>query len=169
MEMPRARLFVRNGFALLTLALVAVPAAAEIFKIQLTNGTVIESSYQPQEASWDPGMVLLLTEVGNWIGVRKADIDTVITAAPLRGFGVRINTTTVLLGSAPNDAAIPADQQPPGQGQGGDPVLQALQAVLGVQQQPAPAAPYTIQQGVQTEEAQGIPAGLISPYGAPPQ
>jgi hypothetical protein len=135
------RPFARIGVALLSLPLAALPASAEIFKIQLNNGTVVETVYQPQEASWDPDMVLLLTEVGNWIGVRKDEIDTVVTEAPQRGFGVRINTTTVLLGAAPKQ---PAAQQPSDDS-------------------------YTIQQGVATEQTQGIPAGLISPFANPPQ
>ena len=167
--MLRTRRFAFIGLALLTIPLAALPASAEIFKIQLTNGTVIETAYQPQEASWDPGMVLLLTEVGNWIGVRKADIAEVVAEAPLRGYGVRINTTTVLLGTAPNDAAIPPDQLAEGQAQGGDPVLQAIQAILGAQQSAPPPEPYTIQQGVQTENTMGIPASFISPYADPPQ
>ncbi len=160
------RSFVRIGVALLSLPLVALPASAEIFKIQLNNGTVIETAYQPQEASWDPGMVLLLTEVGNWIGVRKDEIEIVIADAPLRGFGTRLNTTTILLGAAPNDNALPEVADAP---QNGDPVLQMLQGLVQAQQPAAqPQESYSIQQGVPTEQTQGIPAGLISPYGSPP-
>jgi hypothetical protein len=162
------RPFARIGVALLFVPLAALPAGAEIFKVQLNNGTVVETSYQPQEASWDPGMVLLLTEVGNWIGVRKDEIEAVVAEAPLRGFGTRINTTTVLLGAAPNDNALPEVSDAPQQG---DPVLQVLKELVQGQQQPPaqPDASYTIQQGVSTEQTQGIPAGLISPFASPPQ
>lgn len=161
------RPFARIGVALLFVPLAALPAGAEIFRVQLNNGTVVETTYQPQEASWDPGMVLLLTEVGNWIGVRKDEIEAVVAEAPLRGFGTRINTTTILLGAAPNDNALPevsdASQQ-------GDPVLQVLRELVQGQQQPAqPDESYTIQQGVSTEQTQGIPSGLISPFASPPQ
>jgi hypothetical protein len=162
------RLFARIGVALLSLPLAALPASAEIFKVQLNNGTVVETAYQPQEASWDPGIVLLLTEVGNWIGVRKDEIDTVVTEAPQRGYGVRINTTTVLLGAAPNDNEIPAE---PGAQPQGDPVLQAIEGLIEAQQESRqPEADYSIQQGVSTEQTQGIPGYLISPYASvPPQ
>lgn len=163
------RPFARIGLALLSLPLAALPASAEIFKVQLNNGTVLETAYQPQEASWDPGMVLLLTEVGNWVGVRKDEIETVVAEAPLRGYGVRLNTTTILLGAAPNDNALPEEA---GAQQNGDPVLQAIQTLIQAQQpagQQQPADDYTIQQGVSTEQTQGIPAGLISPFASPPQ
>lgn len=159
MSRPAARL----GFTLVALLLVAAPAAADLFTVTLNNGAVIESRYQPQEASWDPEMVLLLTEVGNWIGVRKDEIAEVASEVVRRGFGIPINTTTVLLGTAPNDAAVPGADQ--GQGQV-DPVQQALQILQG-QQQPAPP-PYSIEQFVEPEQTQGIPAGLISPYANPP-
>jgi hypothetical protein len=160
------RPFARIGVALLFVPLAALPAGAEIFKVQLNNGTVVETAYQPQEASWDPGMVLLLTEVGNWIGVRKDEIEAVVAEAPLRGFGTRINTTTILLGAAPNDNALPEVSDAPQQG---DPVLQVLRELVQGQQPAQPDESYTIQQGVSTEQTQGIPSGLISPFASPPQ
>jgi len=136
---------------------------AELFTVTLTNGTVIETQYQPQEAGWDSGMVLLMTEVGNWVGIPKAEVASVTSEIARRGFGIAINTTTVLLGTAPNDAAAPDD----GKGKPTDPVLQAIQAMQGQQQ---PQQNYSIQQFVEPEQTQGIPSGFISPYqGTPPR
>ena len=151
----------RFGFALAALLLVATPAAADLFTVTLHNGTVIESRYQPQEASWDPGMVLLLSETGNWIGVRKDEITEVTSEVVRRGFGIPINTTTILIGTAPNDAAVPGDEAA-----AEDPVMRALQLLQA--QQPAPQPSYTIQQFVEPEETQGIPSGFISPYATTP-
>jgi hypothetical protein len=151
---------VRFGFALAVLLLAASPAAADLFTVTLTNGAVIESRYQPQEASWDPEMVLLLSEVGNWIGVRKDEVADVTSEVVRRGFGIPINTTTVLLGTAPNDAAVPGTETATE-----DPVLRALELLQA--QQPEPSS-YTIQQFVEPEETQGIPSGFISPYANSP-
>jgi hypothetical protein len=163
---PVPRPVVRLGLALAVLLAAAAPAGADLFTVTLSNGTTIESRYQPQEASWDSGMVLLMTEVGNWIGVRKDDIADVSSEMVRRGFGIPINTTTVLLGTAPNDAAVApgADEK----GGANDPVLRALQAIQAQQQQQQERQNYTIQQFVEPEETQGIPANLISPYAGPP-
>ena len=48
-----------------------MPAGAEVFFVTLNNGTSIETAYQPQEASWDTGMVLLLTETGDLEGAKS--------------------------------------------------------------------------------------------------
>ena len=152
----------RLCLSLTALSLVAAPAAAELFTVTLTNGSVIETQYQPQEASWDHGMVLLMTEVGNWVGVPKSEVKSVVSEITSKGYGIVINTTTVLLGTAPNDASVPGD----GKAAATDPVLAALQALQG-QQQAAPP-PYSIQQFVEPGETQGIPSGFISPYASPP-
>lgn len=96
---------------LLAVVLATAPAAAETFTLKLSNGTSFLTRYQPQEASWDPGMVLILTEQGNWIGIPRETITEVTAATEVKGFGKLINTTTILLGYAPNDAALP-DEEP---------------------------------------------------------
>lgn len=154
--------------ALLAAALPAAPAGAEIFRVNLHNGTTMETSYQPQEASWDAGLVLLQTEVGNWVGVRRDEIESVTSEAPLRGYGVRINTTTVLLGDAPNDAVVAGEP-----GAGGNTGNVNAPGNAGPQgQQPDGNVPgksnYTIQQFVEPNQTQGIPASLISPIASPP-
>ena len=84
MSRSRARVWM----PLLALSLLAVPASAALFRVTLNNGTVMETAYQPQEASWDSGMVLLLSDVGNWIGIEKADIQQVDTVSETGAFGI---------------------------------------------------------------------------------
>src|SRR5690348_1119411 len=88
---------------LVVLALFAVPASADVFYVTLTNGSVIQTAHQPQQASWDPNMVLLLTEVGNWIGVPKDQVQGVRVEDPTQGFGIRISDKAIALGRSPND------------------------------------------------------------------
>ncbi len=142
--------------SLVLLGAAARPAGAAVFHVTLSNGSVIDSLYEPQEASWDHGMVLVLTDAGNWIGVRKGELASVVSESATRGFGVVINTTTVSLGDAPNDQPVPNKDA-------GSRNQQALQSLLE-QQQPKPN--YTIQQGVQSEATQGIPSSFISPNGS---
>lgn len=151
--MVRAR--VSTVLAVVLLA-AALPAGASVFHVTLTNGSVIDTLYEPQEASWDHGMVLVLTDAGNWAGIQKSDIADVAAENATRGFGIAINATTVALGEAPNDLPVPNKDA-------GTSTQQALQNLF---QQQAPRPNYTIQQGVQTEDTQGIPASFISPYSA---
>src|SRR6476660_5910477 len=91
-------------------ALPASPAGADIYHVKLSSGTVIDSRYQPQDASWDKGLVLLLTDVGNWVGVKKTDIESVASENATRGFGVTIRNNTISLGVAPNDQPNPNEK-----------------------------------------------------------
>ena len=146
------------------LTLLTLPASAEVFTVTLTNGNVLETQYQPQEAVFDKDMVLLLTEVGNWIGVHRDEIESVVSDAESSGFGKVIGKNTVDLGWSANDAADPnapgADKQ--------DPALSlAAQALQAVAQSRQVAESYTIKQFVSPSETQGIPASLISPYSPP--
>lgn len=153
-----ARAARRVAFALFGIAtaaaigLLAAPLAAETYLITLQNGSTIQSRYQPQESSWDAGMVLFMTETGNWIGLKKSDIANVEQENNLRGFGFVINPTTVALGWAPNDAADPAAAQ--------DDLGSRLLQALGGEPQPA-QKPYSVQQGVSTEQTQGIPLSYV--------
>lgn len=153
--MVRAR--VSTVLAVVLLA-AALPAGASVFHVTLTNGSVIDTLYAPQEASWDHAMVLVLTDAGNWAGIQKGEIADVAEENGTRGFGIAINATTIALGEAPNDLPVPNKDAGTL-----SPTQQALQNLL---QQQAPRPNYTIQQGVQTEDTQGIPANFISPYAA---
>jgi hypothetical protein len=146
----------RLGLALGMLLLAALPAGADIYHVKLKSGTVVDTRYQPQDASWDKGMVLLLTEVGNWVGVPKDEIESVTAENATRGFGVTIRNNTISLGVAPNDQPNPNDKD---KGTAAlDRLTQAIQGLSQGQQQ----QPYTIQQGVSSEQTQGIPANFIN-------
>lgn len=92
------------------LVLAAVPAVADAYTVTLTNGAVLESRYQPQEASWNPDMVLLMTDQGNPIALSRAEIRSVVSEVEARGFGKRIDTMTIDLGFAPNNAPVPEEE-----------------------------------------------------------
>ena len=149
---PTARRVVAAVLGVLALT---APLAAETYLITLQNGSTIQSRYQPQESSWDAGMVLFMTETGNWIGLKKADIVSVEQENNLRGFGFVINPTTVALGWAPNDAEDPSAVE-------GDLATRLLRALGGGQQQTPQTRDYSVQQGVSTEQTQGIPFNYIA-------
>ena len=157
----------RRSLALVALlTLPALPLSAEVFTVTLTNGNVLETQYQPQQASFDKDMVLLLTEVGNWIGVRRNEIASVVSDAESSGFGKVIGRNTVDLGWAANEAA---DPNAPGADGKQDPGLSlAAQALQAVYQQRQEQQSYTVKQFVQPNETQGIPTGLITPYATTP-
>lgn len=169
--MPRnlnARILVALALGLASLVVVS-PIAAEFYEIQTQNGAVIESRYQPKESSWDPSLVLVMTEVGNWVGIPKADIVEVKTVGNDRGFGYVINPTTIALGWSPNEPTAEeiAAQKTAAGGEGGKDaaVIQALQALYAGQggtnaNQPPP---YSVQQFAEPSQAQGIPFSNIPP------
>lgn len=149
------------------LVLMSLPVAAEVFTVTLKNGNTLETQYQPQEAEFDKDMVLLMTEVGNWIGVRRDEIESVVSDAESTGFGKVIGKNTVDLGWAANDAIDPtaegADKQDPG-------LSLAAQAMQNLYQQRQEQQNYTIKQFVSPSETQGIPTSMITPYSTnPPQ
>jgi hypothetical protein len=158
----------RRSLVLLALALSATPAMAEVYTVTLTNGSVLETAYQPQEAAFDRNVVLLMTEVGNWIGVRKEEIESVRSDAELGGYGKVIEKNTILLGWSANDAADP-DAKPEGQGNNRtDPALSATaQALNNIYEQRKAEESYSIKQFVQPNQTQGIPARMVGT--SPPQ
>jgi len=175
------RIFVRVWPLLLVFSLLALPAAAEVYHVTLNNGEVVDTAYQPQEASWDSSMVLLLTEVGNWIGISKADIREVHTETQDSGFGVQIDDNTYELGLTAGDlspeALLAAGLiEAPAGAQGNalqDAQLQLMRNMQMQQQQELQRRQaqdnYTVQQFVEPNQTQGIPGSLIgNSYGGPP-
>ena len=160
--------------SLLALSLLALPASAEIYRVTLNNGQVFESAYQPQEASWDASMILLLDEVGNWIGVSKADVQQVANVDENGAFGIRISKNTFEIGISANDAAAAAEALAAmgTQGQGGaDSRLAVLQQILEQQQaeaqQRSAQQNYTVKQFVEPNQTQGIPARFVGQPSGP--
>jgi len=138
---------------LVALALLAVPAAADVFYVTLTNGSVVETARQPQQASWDPNMVLLLTEVGNWVGFPKDEVQSVRAEDPTQGFGIRISDKAIALGRAPND--LPEETKTK-QDLANDRYLDLANRMLDLQEQ---RQNYSIQQFVEpgSPSSGGIP------------
>lgn len=157
------RFVVRVCPLLLVLALLAVPASADVFFVTLNNGSVVETSRQPEQASWDPNMVLLLTEVGNWIGFQRDEIESIRSEDPASGFGIRISNTAIALGLSPNDlpeaTGAPTDPNDIIRDRMADQMDRVATAIEKLSE-------YTIDQGVSTDSTQGIPLGFggLPPY-----
>jgi hypothetical protein len=135
---------------LLSLALLALPAAADVFHVTLKNGAEILTTRQPQQATWDPNMILLLTEVGNWVGFVKDEIESIRAEDPTDGYGSRIKDNVIALGWSPNDA-------PDASGDVNDRIASIAERMLEMAEA---QQNYSVQQFVQPEETQGIPASF---------
>ena len=144
----------RAGLVLVVLALIALPASADVFYVTLTNGTVIETARQPQQASWDPNMVLLLTEVGNWVGFPKEEVKNVRSEDPTQGFGIRISDKAIALGRAPNDLPETKTKQE----EAADKYLEFANRLLDYAEQ---QQHYSVQQFAEPNSAQGVPINSI--------
>lgn len=83
--------------------LCALPAAAEVYTIRLSNGTTFESRYQPKQAAWDANLVTFVDETGTEIALPQAVIADVVAQSEQKGYGRVLNTSTVDLGFMPND------------------------------------------------------------------
>jgi hypothetical protein len=132
--------------------LAATPAGAEVFHVKLRNGTTIDTLYKPQQATFDPNVVTLLSDAGNWIGINQREIESVLPDSEIHGFGIALNFNTIAIGWAPNDAPEPGAPSAQSAAQ------QALQNFYRQQQQ---ESHYTIPQFVSTEQTAGIPARLV--------
>jgi len=141
--------------AAVALCAFASPAGAEIFHIEMVDGHVFDTRYQPEEASWDPNLILLLTDTGNWIAVPKAEISGITTETENKGFGRVIDTTTVLLGWAANDAPLPEDEAQ----------FSAVERLQQFYEQQQQAGDFTVDQFVDPGEA-GRGGGGLPAYGA---
>jgi len=94
----------------LTMALLGTGSAmAEVYTVTLHNGNTFLAKYRPQDASYDPSYIVFVTDVGNLISLHKDDVADVVSETESRGFGVVIDTTTILIGELPNDT--PTEEQ----------------------------------------------------------
>ncbi len=143
------RQIVPLSLLLLAAVLAGVPASAEVFVVTFNNGSTLDTGRQPEQASWDPSTILILTEVGNWIGIQRNQIKSVEPRDPIRGFGRRVDGTTIALGEAPNDL-------PEAQGTS-DAAGRYANLLQRFADQRDADSKYSVQQGVSTEQAQGIP------------
>lgn len=125
------------------------PVMAEVFRVQLKNGNSFVSRYQPKVAEWDENKVVFLTDVGNRITLQMDDIADIEADSEVRGFGTVIDTTTIVLGWAPND--LPTEENASAEAQ----FEQYLNSLMGDRRE------NTVQQFVNTEDAGG---GGLSPW-----
>ncbi|MCB1009649.1 MAG: hypothetical protein KDB94_12255 [Acidobacteria bacterium] len=140
------------AIALAAVALVAVPMSAETFTITLKNGSTFASRYQPEDASWDPDKMVFLDEWSNLISLRKDEVESIMTDTESRGFGKVINSTTIALGWAPNDALDPNSEE-------GKAALAAERREEFVESLTPPV--YNQEQFVEPSQASGIPLSFI--------
>jgi hypothetical protein len=144
----------KSGIPLMLFALaslVALPLAAELYTVTLTNGNTFESRYRPREAAWNPNGILLLTDVGNWIVLDVRDIASVTSKTEAEGRGTVLDQHTILLGWAPNDAPDPADEAD---------LAPAERLLSFLQQQAAERPVYNNEQFVEPEALGGIPVWM---------
>ena len=159
----RSRVFALAAAVAVVGALSALPAGADIHTITLQNGSTFQSRYQPENASWDAAKIVFLDEHGNLISLAKSDVVSIQTDLENRGFGHMLNSTTMALGWAPNDALDPDSEE-------GRAALQA-EAQRGGMQEAPPI--YNQEQFVEPGAATGLPLSLVGagnytpPMGSP--
>ena len=69
--------------------LAALPAAADVYTIRLSNGGIFESRYQPKQAAWDTTLVTFVDETGTEIALPQALIADVTSQSEVKGYGTR--------------------------------------------------------------------------------
>lgn len=149
-RMRNRRLLFAAGVVLSVLAL-AGSAVAGTYIVTLASGATFESRYKPQVAPWDGGKVLVLSDVGNWLTLKRADIASVKSTSENRGLGFVIDNTTIALGWAPNDNLTPEQEAEAAQA--------AARSGQGLFQQQQPN--YSVNQFVEPGATQGLPSNLI--------
>lgn len=142
----------------------AAPSTAVIFTVTLKNGNSFQTRYQPKVAEWDSNMLLFLTDVGNQIGVTKADVAKVTSSIETEGYGRVINTTTVDLGPAPNEAPRQEAQGATSKNGSSAVLLQYLERQQQMQQQ---QQHYTMGQFVDPSDTSGLPVSAVGNASGP--
>ena len=139
-------------------ALAVAPLSAAIYTVSLTNGTSIQTRYEPEDAAWDHSKITFVDEFGNVVALSKSEVVEVVSDFEAKGYGAMLDATTMALGWAPNDA-LDADS-PEGQ------AAAANAAILAAQPPPA-----NMDNFVEPSQTQGMPAnwvGLGTTYFPPP-
>ncbi len=142
----------------LTALLVALPASAAVYTVTLHNGSTFETRYQPEQASWDPGKIVLLSEWGNRIALAVEDVASIATDTESRGFGHQLNNTTMALGWAPNDLVDPNSDE----GKAAAAAEQAQAAIQALTPQV-----YDQQQFVEPTQTTGLPVWVTGVNAVP--
>lgn len=137
-------------------------AAKDYFTVTLSNGSSFETLRQPQQAPWDDNVLLVLTDSGNWIGVPKDSVDTIIASIEKSGFGKVIDNKTVAIGNI--EASEEDEDEEDGEGGENGEALDRLDSFLeGLQDLATAGAPnYNTEQFVNPDDAglsgSGFPA-----------
>ena len=148
--------------------LLSAPLLAEVYTVRLKSGNEILSKYEPREAWYDDSKLLIMTPAGNIVSLDKADIDGVDSSTEAQGFGVVIDTTTILVGVRPNDAPV-FDDETINQAVERASMLQTLRGAGGG----GAAAPLNNPLVSEPNAGGGVPVSFINtvtpPIGAPGQ
>jgi hypothetical protein len=142
--------------------LTVVPAMSAVYTIHLKNGNSFDSRYKPRIAGWDENKIMLTTDIGNKITLQRDDVVDITVDTETQGYGTVLDTTTIVLGWAPNDAPEPGESDV-------DPGVAMLKAL----QERGGRPDYSVQQFVEPSEAGastgggGLPAWEFGggPYG----
>lgn len=149
------------------IALLAAPNVwAEKFVVTLENGTTFETLRQPRTASWDTGVLMVLTDAGNWIGLEASEVAKVRARSEEQGFGRVIDAKTIEIGVLANDA--PTDEELAEEAANQDPFLAALERIEELSRPPEQPQ-TTVEQFVNPEDTLGVPtsygnSGLAQEY-----
>jgi len=128
------------------------PLSAAIYSVQLKNGNSFETRYEPRDAPWDSGKLVLLDEWGNLISLSKDEVEEVSSDFEAKGYGAMLDDTTMALGWAPNDLIDPDSAE----GQAAAEAAATAAAQAGNQQ-----PNVSIEQFVEPGDTQGLPAQWI--------
>ena len=132
-------------------AFLAPAAEATVYTVTMKNGTTFDTRYQPEEASWDASLVVLMTEFGNRVALPAVDIDSVAVDSESRGFGHQLNASTMALGWAPNDGLDMHSEE-------GKAFMAAEAAAAAAAGQAPPV--YNQQQFVEPGQTSGLPVWM---------
>ena len=126
----------RSLIAVALLAILAVPAGAELFTVTLVNGRTFDTRYQPVANGTDESKLHMLTDTGNWITLNKEIVASITSQTESKGFGIVIDTQTIALGWDPTSLA----QQEEAEAAAQDPTLQLLNYLVQQDRAQAPSA-----------------------------
>ncbi len=146
----------------LAAALLAQPALAETYTVTLKSGNEFVTKYEPRQAWYSDQKLLIMTTTGNIIALQKADIDTITSSTEAQGFGVVIDTTTILVGISANDAPV-FDDDTLNQAIDRATQLQSLRQAMGVRQvPPASSGSANVPLTGEPNRGGGVPVGFIN-------
>jgi len=135
---------------------ISATAGAQVYTVVVKGGSSFDTRYEPIDAEWDDSISMILTDQGNWIALSKSDIIDVISEVEASGFGYRLDTSTIVLGTYHEGFDETGDGA--GQGQGGpgapfDPRASGSVPLDGTLLGPPQSESFSIEQFVGTGQA----------------